>query len=333
MKQVTTKWLIVGIMVLAITGLLIFKAINKKKQDVKVEPNQVTKVIEPAPLEVGLESNDDTETTPGAGARLSTRLGPGTLASVNHRQITEKELEERFQSLADEYKSAYKNNKEGLLDQLIIEEVLYQEAERRGYTEKSSGNLSPENKMMGIRKLIMAVTEKVSATDRETLEFYNTHPAEVQGASYDEIKEEIKKYLIGQKQNEMVDKLIADLKRKARISRSQEWLTKQAALKPENPLIKALKSGIPTVLDLGSGTCIPCKMMKPIFEELEKEYQGKANIILLEINDYRDLANQYQVRVIPTQIFFDKQGNQTWRHEGFLAKEEIVKRLKEMGAN
>ncbi|MCL6591841.1 MAG: thioredoxin family protein [Firmicutes bacterium] len=88
---------------------------------------------------------------------------------------------------------------------------------------------------------------------------------------------------------------------------------------------------MPTVLDMGSGTCIPCKMMKPIFEELEKEYQGRANIILLDVNDYRDLSTQYQVRVIPTQIFFDKQGKQVWRHEGYLAKEDIVKKLKELG--
>jgi thioredoxin 1 len=88
---------------------------------------------------------------------------------------------------------------------------------------------------------------------------------------------------------------------------------------------------MPTVMDIGSGSCIPCKMMKPIFEELEKEYQGKANIVLLDINEYRDVANKYQVQVIPTQFFFDRNGNQTWRHEGFLAKEEIIKKLEELG--
>jgi len=50
--------------------------------------------------------------------------------------------------------------------------------------------------------------------------------------------------------------------------------------------------------------------MKPIFEELEKEYKVNAHTILLEISDYRDNANEYNTSVIPTQIFFDKNGNQ-----------------------
>lgn len=77
---------------------------------------------------------------------------------------------------------------------------------------------------------------------------------------------------------------------------------------------------------------VPCKMMKPIFDELTKEYKGKANILLIEIYDYRSLAAQYRVRAIPTQIFFDRDGKEVWRHEGFLPKENIVKKLKELGA-
>jgi len=74
-------------------------------------------------------------------------------------------------------------------------------------------------------------------------------------------------------------------------------------------------------------------MMKPIFDELKQEYGDRANIILLEISEYRSIANKYNVRIIPTQIFFDKQGNIFWRHEGFLPKEEIIKKLKELGVD
>jgi thioredoxin 1 len=71
--------------------------------------------------------------------------------------------------------------------------------------------------------------------------------------------------------------------------------------------------------------------MKPIFEELEKEYQGKANILLLQIADYPDIAKKYQIQVIPTQIFFDEKGNEKSRHVGFFPKEEIIKKIKELG--
>ena len=94
----------------------------------------------------------------------------------------------------------------------------------------------------------------------------------------------------------------------------------------------SLNNGLPTVLDLGSSSCIPCKMMKPIFAELETELADKANILLLDISEYNTLADKYEVRVIPTQIFFDSEGKQYWRHEGFLAKEDILKKLQETGA-
>lgn len=329
-QQAIYRWIIVGALVLAVAGLIVFKVIN---QDEQITKSKFTQSIEDHSTLTNQNESYSVKDPKSIEKVKSNPLGSGVLAVVNLRQITEKELEARLQSLSEEYQSAYKKNKEGLLDQLIIEEVLYQEAEQRGMAEKNTGTVSPENKMMAIRKLITAATEKVTVTEKDAREFYDTHPAEVEGASYDEIKEEIKKYLVSQKQNEIVDKLIADSKQKAQITINQAWLNKQAALKPQNPLTKALKNGKPTVLDLGSGTCIPCKMMKPIFEELEKEYGGKANIILLEINNYRDVANQYQVRVIPTQVFFDRQGNQVWRHEGFLAKEDIVKKLKELGAN
>ncbi|MBL7148516.1 MAG: thioredoxin family protein [Candidatus Cloacimonetes bacterium] len=129
-----------------------------------------------------------------------------------------------------------------------------------------------------------------------------------------------------------MDLYIEELKSGAEIVLNKEWIKIQQASRPKNPLTEAFKTGKPTVLDLGASSCIPCKMMKPIFEELEKEYEGKANILLLEISDHRDIANIYKVRVIPTQIFFDINGNQHWRHEGFLSKEDIIEKLKELGA-
>jgi thioredoxin 1 len=114
-------------------------------------------------------------------------------------------------------------------------------------------------------------------------------------------------------------------------SQEDNNVTETKIAPPKNPLTLALTNGKPTVLDFGADYCQPCKMMKPIFEELEKEYQSKANVILLDINEYRDLTNEYKVRLIPTQIFFDKDGKPYWRHEGFLSKQEIVKKLIELG--
>ncbi|MBU0910869.1 MAG: thioredoxin family protein [Proteobacteria bacterium] len=86
-----------------------------------------------------------------------------------------------------------------------------------------------------------------------------------------------------------------------------------------------------TMVDLGAGKCIPCKMMAPILEKLQKEYAGRAAIVFIDVWEDGSQSKRFGIRSIPTQIFFDKNGKEIYRHEGFLAEEGIVAKLKEMG--
>lgn len=97
------------------------------------------------------------------------------------------------------------------------------------------------------------------------------------------------------------------------------------------PLDKALSSGKPTLAEFGRGTCIPCKQMKPILEDLAMEYKDRLNVCIVSVDEYRDLTNYYQVMAIPTQIGFDSSGNEIFRHVGFWAKDDINAKLTEMG--
>jgi thioredoxin 1 len=88
-----------------------------------------------------------------------------------------------------------------------------------------------------------------------------------------------------------------------------------------------------TMVDIGAKECIPCKMMAPIMEELGKEYHetGKAAIFFIDVWKYRDQAQRFGVRSIPTQIFYDKEGKEVMRHEGFMDKKAIVAMLEKLG--
>jgi thioredoxin 1 len=88
---------------------------------------------------------------------------------------------------------------------------------------------------------------------------------------------------------------------------------------------------LPMLVDLGKGTCIPCKKMKPILEELTIEYQGRAVVKVIDLRDEPQAANQYRIRLIPTQIFFDAEGREVFRHEGFMDKQSIEAKFAEMG--
>lgn len=89
---------------------------------------------------------------------------------------------------------------------------------------------------------------------------------------------------------------------------------------------------LPRMIDLGSDKCIPCKEMMPILAALKKEYAGRAEIEVIDVWKDEAAAERYDARVIPTQVFFDRAGREVWRHEGFLSSEEIIQKLRELGA-
>ena len=91
------------------------------------------------------------------------------------------------------------------------------------------------------------------------------------------------------------------------------------------------KAGIPKLLDLGSVTCIPCKMMAPILEELKREYAGRLEVEFVDVWKDPEAGRRHGINLIPTQIFFDASGREVCRHEGFLSKEDIEKQLTRMG--
>jgi thioredoxin 1 len=91
------------------------------------------------------------------------------------------------------------------------------------------------------------------------------------------------------------------------------------------------KQALPRLVDLGSDTCIPCKMMVPVLDELQKEYAGRLSVEFYDVRKDPSVGARYGIRVIPTQIFYDAAGNERFRHEGFFSKEDILTKWKELG--
>lgn len=147
------------------------------------------------------------------------------------------------------------------------------------------------------------------------------------------------------------------------------WYFKNASEKPAPPVadnpdfslnvadsldLDKLKSyGLPILIDFGADYCDPCRQLAPIIEELNSELQGKAIIRYVDIVAYPDIARDYPVSVIPTQIFIDAEGNPYdpessvapmirytlkstdehvyTAHEGFITKEDLITVLTDMG--
>lgn len=113
-------------------------------------------------------------------------------------------------------------------------------------------------------------------------------------------------------------------------------VTASSALAVPSPRISGDPQEVPikdmvTMVDVGAKACIPCKMMIPVIESLSDEYEGRAAIVFIDVWKNPKEAGKFGIRAIPTQIFYDKDGKEVMRHEGYSSKEEIIKVLTKLG--
>lgn len=114
---------------------------------------------------------------------------------------------------------------------------------------------------------------------------------------------------------------------------AEKSTTKKDIHKQEQKVLSDKKNIKVIFIELGSVNCMPCKMMQPVMEDIEKEYGAQVNVIFHDVwtKEGKPYAEQYGIRAIPTQIFLDKDGKEYFRHQGFFPKEEIIKVLEKGG--
>lgn len=102
-----------------------------------------------------------------------------------------------------------------------------------------------------------------------------------------------------------------------------------------DPMSEAAKKetapALPKLVELGSSSCVPCKRMKPIIDELTKEQSGVIAVEFIDVKKDADAAKPYKVRLIPCQVFLDAAGKERFRHEGFWSKKDIAAKWRELG--
>jgi len=88
-----------------------------------------------------------------------------------------------------------------------------------------------------------------------------------------------------------------------------------------------------TFIELGSVNCIPCMKMQLVMKEIEREYSDQVSIVFYDVwtEAGKPYAQQYRIRVIPTQVFLDQDGNEYFRHEGYFPKQELIQVLRQKG--
>ena len=101
---------------------------------------------------------------------------------------------------------------------------------------------------------------------------------------------------------------------------------KTITITDENFDEEVIKSDKPVLIDIWATWCGPCKMIAPIVEELVDEYEGKAKIGKLDVDNNQQTAIKFGVRSIPTILIF-KDGKLKDTIIGAVPKGQIVQRL------
>ena len=96
---------------------------------------------------------------------------------------------------------------------------------------------------------------------------------------------------------------------------------------------QALQAPLVTFIELGSVDCVPCKAMRPVMTDIETSYKGKVKVVFYDVwtKEGEPYGRKFRIRVIPTQVFLDKDGKEFYRHEGFFLASDIKKMLSKNG--
>ena len=264
-----------------------------------------------------------------------------TLAKVNDEKVTVEQFNRELAKMENPLPEMYKEEPNRFLDIIIIKTLLVQEAKKQGlsvpaktYKDITKDFQSPEEALVAeLMKKKFSSPPKVTREEIDT--FYSIFKGQMGGKTLKEVAPMIEQILQEEKQREEVGRFVEDLRKNAKVEIDQGRLQKIAAKPPESntpdDFKKALTDGKPFLVDFGANSCIPCRQIRPVLKEVDKEYAGKTRVLIIDVYKYQDLAREYKIQLLPTLVFFDPKGKEVFRHMGVLDKEKIVAKLKEIG--
>ncbi len=107
---------------------------------------------------------------------------------------------------------------------------------------------------------------------------------------------------------------------KAPLKQSDKGMSVETFMKKVN------KKDTLVLVDFNADWCAPCKQLKPIVEQIAREKKGKAEVLMLDLDENPKLGEYFEINGLPVMMIY-KNGRQLWQHEGFMDKTEILRKL------
>ncbi len=216
-----------------------------------------------------------------------------------------------------------------ILEQVVTKDLLLKVAKKQLARNPQDSGATDEDQLL--QDYFNEFVSTISVTDQEVVEFYENNKNLLRGAPLDQVKDQLKQYVLQEKRQNAIEDHIRTLGKRIPIAVSASWTHEQAERAKDNPIDNARSSGIPSLVDFGAPGCCGPDMMTPILANLNMKYEEKLNVLYIDVREKQILAARYGIQSIPAQVFFDKNGNEVYRHTGFFSQAEIEKKLKEIG--
>ncbi len=263
------------------------------------------------------------------------------LAQVNGEKVTVEEFNKELAKVENPLREMYQEEPLQFLEGMIVKRLLLQEGKRQGLSPsaKTYKDLAKDFSASEEALILELMKKKFSSppevTPKEIESFYSLFKDQMKGKSLKEVAPFIEQIIQEGKHRQRVEEFLKELQNTAKVDIDQNRLNKIAIKPPESnteeDFKKAISSGKPILVDFGANSCIPCRQMRPILKEVEKDYSGKAHVLVIDIYKYQDLAREHKIQLIPTLVFFDSKGKEVFRHVGVMNKETIAAKLIEIG--
>jgi thioredoxin 1 len=268
------------------------------------------------------------------------------LARVNDEKITLEQFNKEIAKVDPPLiRDMVREEPNNLLERMILKVLLLQEAKKQGVSapvktykdsakDSAKDSLSPDDSMI-IELIGKKFSSPPEVKSEEVERFYKTYKDKMQGKPFKEVAPMIEQYIREAKRQELLGQFFEELRKNAKVDINQEQLQKIAAKPPEmnseDDLKKALTSGKPVLVDFGANSCLPCRQLRPVLNEIGAEYSEKATVLVIDVYKNQNLAQEHKVLMLPTLVFFDSKGKEAFRNVGLMEKEKIVGKLKEIG--
>ncbi len=254
-----------------------------------------------------------------------TPLDVDTLLTADGVTIERAKLLAGIQNQVPKLRTQLEKNLLFVLEQEATRQILLDEARKTGIIVNAPDDSRP------IQTLLERQTGTLSVSDAEARAFYDANREMVGNAPFEQVVASIRQYLLQDKKQRAVADYIEGLAQSRDLRINEKWAQEQSLLAMDNPVDKARHSGKPTMVEFGAAGCVPCDMMQPILDHLRKNYSNKLNVVFVHVGEEQVLGARYGIRSIPVQVFYDARGQEAFRHVGFFAQEEVLKKLARLG--